>query len=211
MKSACVSGHLLLYYACIGVSDSFGSGKRVDQIFADGERDDNYLGGRHVWVRVVDTEGTIHWLYDGRMTCHTDNSMFGFTPTHEAGTIIGKNGYNLVCDSAGYPTHITHYGSEEEYTAGNNWINVSTIRVYPDYFEKPSDYIYTANAAQVGITGTFGSSTNEILNMTRSTVTGENYLGNNTNVVVRVRDENETNFWFYCGRLTDFTDADMEK
>lgn len=47
--------------------------------------------------------------------------------------------------------------------------------------------------------------------MARSTVNGENYLEDDPNVIVRVRDENGTNHWFYNGRHTDFTDEDMEK
>lgn len=195
----------------IGITGTFGSQTRINKIFSSIVPNTNYMSDDILWIRVEDDEGTVHWLYDGRMTSHTDRSMYVFVPSYTSATIVGKNGYKITCDANGYPTAVTYNNVVQSYSAGDNWINVSTIRVYPDYFANPADYIYTANAAQVGITGTFSSSTNEILNMARSTVNGENYLEDDPNVIVRVRDENGTNHWFYNGRHTDFTDEDMEK
>ncbi len=128
--------------------------------------------------------------------------------SYKSGVLPGQNGYSIEFNSNGLATGITHYNQDVTYGAGDNWINVSSILVCWRGFGDMESTDSTSNYAQVGITGTFPSGGIK-LNLARSTATGYNWIPNSVNLLMRVVGSNSQPYWFYDGRLTTLTDAQV--
>ncbi len=148
----------------------------------------------------------IQFVYNGT-NWGFDNGLLSYEAKYVAGTINGKNGYSIEFDSNGYAKQINLNGQKMNYPAGDNWINVYNLRVFWRPFTDHNNYDSTGNVPQIGITGTFG--TNTRINLGRSTTSGNNWIPNRYNVLIRVVGENNKVSWLYDGRLTDLTDAQL--
>ena len=157
-------------------------------------------------IRFLSDNG-IKWQFsNGRFVSYTDTE-FPWEITSRSGEIIGKNGYSIVFNDKGLATSVKRYNVIQSYDPGDNWINVSTITVYHDPVNDTEDYDWYPNAAQIGITGTFGAGIH--LDMMRSTINGPNVMSTDPVELIRVRDENGGVFWFYDGVLTTLTDENV--
>jgi len=129
--------------------------------------------------------------------------------SYRAGLITGKNGYTMVFDSNGYPIRINLNGVEQSYPAGDNWINVYNLRVFWRGFGDLTNYDSTGVTPQIGITNVFFDNFNQKIDLARSTTSGHNWIAGKSNLLMRVVGAGNLVYWFYNGRLTDLTDAEV--
>ena len=130
------------------------------------------------------------------------NGLFvSATPTYCSGTIKGKNGYAFEFNAEGVPTGISLNGSSgQDYGTGQNFVNYTDVKIYDG-----SSLIHITQIPQIGITGTFNSSSK--INLARADSNGVNRISSPNNLLLRVQDINGKGWWLYDGKLTTLTDT----
>lgn len=124
---------------------------------------------------------------------------------YKSGKLVGKNGYSIVFNANGYATAINDGSKDNDYTAGENWVNVNEFTVYWRPFTDYTNKETSTNTPQIGIEGNFGSGAR--IDLARSTKYGKNWIPSRYNVLIRIVGGDNKVYWLYDGRLTNLTDA----
>lgn len=163
------------------------------------------------WVEIPNyTSRSLTFSSDNRLWKFVDGLFSSCQAIFKSGTMYGKNNYSIVFDQNGFAQQINLSGVKQNYTKGNNWINVYEFRVFWRPFTDYSNAEWTTNTPQIGILGTFNSdhSKNRI-NLGRATTSGSNWIENRYNILIRIIGENNQIYWLYDGRLTNLTDSQL--
>lgn len=147
-------------------------------------------------ARITFTANNVRWTFQNGL-------LESAVPVFRSGSFVGKNGYGIAFGSDGVPTGITlNGGAPKDYGAGQNFINVTNVRIYAGTALKE-----ITTTPQIGTTTTFAGA--KKLDLARSTSAGANQITSPDTQLVRVVGNNNTVIWLYGGKLTALTDAQV--
>ena len=111
--------------------------------------------------------------------------------------------WGIVFNASGVPAGVNQNGgAAEDFGAGQNYVNVSNIKIYDGKTLKE-----ITNMPQIGITGTFNSSSK--VNLARADYGGSNQISSPNNLLMRVVGDDGAVMWLCDGKLTSLTDQQV--
>lgn len=147
-------------------------------------------------VRVTFKANNVQWTFQ-------DGLLVSAIPTYRSGTLKAKYNWGIVFNASGVPVGINENGgAAEDFGAGQNYVNVTNIKVYDGKTLKE-----ITNMPQIGITGTFNS--NSKINLARADYGGSNQISSPDNLLIRVVGDDGAVMWLYDGKLTSLTDQQV--
>lgn len=147
-------------------------------------------------VRVTFKANNVQWTFQ-------DGLLVSAIPTYRSGTLKAKYNWGIVFNASGVPVGINENGgAAEDFGAGQNYVNVTNIKVYDGKTLKE-----ITNMPQIGITGTFNSSSK--INLARADYGGSNQISSPDNLLIRVVGDDGAVMWLYDGKLTSLTDQQV--
>lgn len=146
-------------------------------------------------ARVTFTANNIQWVFQNGL-------LVSATPFFRSGRLNGKHKWNIRFNSSGVPEGIYLEDVKKTYGAGDNYINVSEIKIYDGTTLKT-----ISTMPQIGITGTFNSTSK--INLARADYSGSNQISDPDKLLVRVVGDDGAVLWLYDGKLTTLTDQQV--
>ena len=147
-------------------------------------------------VRVTFKANNVQWTFQ-------DGLLVSAIPTYRSGSLSAKYSWGISFGSNGVPQGITQNGSNpKDFGTGQNYVNVTNIKIYDGATLKE-----ISNAPQIGITGTFNSSSK--INLARADYGGSNQISSPNNLLMRVVGDDGAVMWLYDGKLTSLTDQQV--